>query len=77
MRQTKVAMATSFTQELDWIDGAVMGLLLLRWLQNYRNLNALWQHLHKNYPDLVELTGMRAYPMALARAESRRKRSSG
>ena len=64
VRETKVAMVTGFTQELDWTEGAVMDLLLLRGLQYYRDLNALWKHLQKSYPDLIKTTGMKAYPMA-------------
>ena len=64
VRETKVAMVTGFTQELDWTEGAVMDLLLLRGLQYYRDLNALWKHLQKSYPDLIAATGMKAYPMA-------------
>lgn len=59
---TGVAMVTGFTRELDWTEGAVMDLLLLRWLQYYRDLAALLRHLRKNYPDLIATTGMRAYP---------------
>lgn len=70
--ETGVAMVTGFTKEVDWIDGAVMDLLLLRWLQYYRDLNALWKHLRRNYADLIDLSGMKAYPMAPARPASRR-----
>lgn len=62
--ETKVAMVTGFTKEVDWTEGAVMDLLLLRWLQYYRDLNALWKHLRKTYPDLIATTGMKAFPMA-------------
>lgn len=61
--ETQVALVTGFTQQLDWTEGAVMDLLLLRWLQDYRDLNALWKHLQKRYPDLIATTGMTAFPM--------------
>ncbi|MDZ4403617.1 DUF6642 family protein [Prosthecobacter sp.] len=64
--ETQVALVTGFTQTLDWTEGAVMDLLLLRWLQDYRDLNAFWKHLQKRYPDLIETTGMTAFPLALA-----------
>ena len=60
--ETKVAMVTGFTKELDWTEGAVMDLLLLRGLQYYRDLSALWKHLQKSYPELIATTGMKAFP---------------
>ncbi len=60
---TEVAMITGFTKEVDWTEGAVMDLLLLRWLQSYRDLNALWRYMGKKYADLVATTGMKAFPM--------------
>jgi hypothetical protein len=62
VEQTGVAMVTGYTHLVDWTEGAVMDLLLLRWLQYYRNLGALLKHLHKNYPDLLALTGLKAFP---------------
>ena len=59
---TGVAMVMGYTKLVDWTEGAVMDLLLLRWLQYYRDLGALWKHLLKNYPDLMELTGLQAFP---------------
>ncbi len=63
--ETKVAMITGFTKEVDWTEGAVMDLLLLRWLQYYRDMNALWKHLQKNYSGLIETTGMKAFPVTM------------
>lgn len=60
--ETKVAMVTGFAKEVDWTDGAVMDLLLLRWVQYYRDLGALWRHLRKHYADLIATTGMKVYP---------------
>jgi hypothetical protein len=62
--ETEVALVTGFTRQLDWTEGAVMDLLLLRWLQDYRDLNALWKHLQKRYPDLIATTGMTAFPLS-------------
>jgi len=61
--ETKVAMITGFTKEVDWTESAVVDLLLLRWLQSYRDLHALWKHLLKHYPDLIAITGMKAFPV--------------
>lgn len=59
---TGVAMVMGYSKSVDWTEGAVMDLLVLRWLQFYKDLGALLKHLVKNYPDLVAITGFRAYP---------------
>jgi hypothetical protein len=61
---TGVAMVTGYVNLVDWTEGTVMDLLLLRWLQYYRNLGAFLKHLHKSYPDLVALTGLKVYRTA-------------
>lgn len=61
---TGVSMVTGYTKLVDWTEGAMADLLLLRWLQYYRNLGALLSHLNKRHPDLVELTGLTAFPSA-------------
>lgn len=60
---TGVAMLMGYTEEVDWIDGTVMDLLLLARLQYYRNVRSLWKHLKKKYPDLVKRTGLHVYPL--------------
>jgi hypothetical protein len=59
---TGVAMVMGYTKEVDWTEGTVMDLLLLRWLQNYKNLHSLLKHLKKHYPDLIKITGFKVYP---------------
>lgn len=60
--ETGVAMVTGYTKLVDWTEGAVMDLLFLRWLQYYRDLGALLRKLHKDYPDLMDLTGLKMFP---------------
>lgn len=62
VRETGVAMVTGFAEEIDWTEGAVMDLLLLRSLQYYRDLHAMWKHLRSRYPDLIKATGLHAFP---------------
>jgi hypothetical protein len=68
VEKTGVAMVTGYTHLVDWTEGAVMDLLLLRWLQYYRNLGALLTHLTKHYPDLMHLTGLKSFPPPASRA---------
>ena len=68
VEETGVAVVTGYTREVDWIEGSIMDLLLLRWLQYYRNVGALLRHLNKHYPDLIKLTGLRVFPPPASRA---------
>lgn len=68
VEETGVTVVTGYTREVDWIEGSIMDLLLLRWLQYYRNLGALLKHLNKHYPDLIKLTGLKIYPPPASRA---------
>jgi hypothetical protein len=45
-----------------------MDLLVMRWMQYYRNLGALLKHLNKHYPDLIKLTGLKIFPPPASRA---------
>ncbi len=60
MASTGIAMAVGYSRSVDWIDAASTELLLLDWLQEYRDLNAMWRTFRKRHRDLVRITGMRA-----------------
>lgn len=66
--ETGAAVVTGYTNLVDWLDGSVMDLLFLRWVQYYRNLGAFLKHLNKHYPDLVKLTGLKIFPPPSSRA---------
>jgi hypothetical protein len=68
VEETGVTVVTGYTREVDWIEGSIMDLLLLRWIQYYRNVGALLRHLHKHYPDLIKLTGLKVFPPPASRA---------
>lgn len=60
--QTGVAMVMGYTKKVDWTDSAVTDLLLLRWLQYYKDLRAFTRHVEKNYADLISITGFQCFP---------------
>ena len=62
VKRTGVAMVMGYTKKVDWTESAVMDLLVLRWLQYYKDLSALLRHLQKSYGDLIAITGFHAYP---------------
>jgi hypothetical protein len=68
VEETGVSVVTGYTREVDWIEGSIMDLLVMRWLQYYRNLGAFLKHLSKYYPDLIKLTGLRIFPPPASRA---------
>lgn len=59
---TGVATVLGYKDDVEWMDGTVMDMLLLYCLQYYRNVRSLWKHLKKKYPDLVKKTGLHVYP---------------
>lgn len=60
MDHTGIAMAVGYTKPVDWMDAASTELLLLDWLQGYKNLNAMWRKFRARHRDLVRITGMKA-----------------
>jgi len=68
VEETGVAVVTGYTREVEWIESSIMDLLLLRWMQYYRNVGALMRHLNKSYPDLIKLTGLKVFPPPVSRA---------
>jgi hypothetical protein len=46
---------------VDWIESAVIDLLLLDWLQYYKDVRKFWDNFRRAYRNLVRLTGLRVY----------------
>jgi hypothetical protein len=59
---TGVAMVMGYTKQVDWTEGVAMDLVLLRWLQGYKNLSAFQKHMKKRYAALIKFTGFHTYP---------------
>jgi hypothetical protein len=57
---TGAAVVTGYTRNVDWIDSAVMDLLLLDWAQEYSRTGPLLRKLSATYPDLIADTGFTA-----------------
>lgn len=58
---TEVSMVVGYKRDVDWIDSAAMDLLLLDWLQEYKNMHQLWKRIKMNYKDLITITGLKAF----------------
>lgn len=55
---TGVKMVLGYTKDIDWIESSALDLLVFQALQQYVDLQACWRAIQKNYPDLVERTGL-------------------
>jgi hypothetical protein len=54
-------MVVGYKRDVDWIDSAAMDLLLLDWLQEYKNMYQLWKRIKMDYKDLISITGLKAF----------------
>ena len=59
---TQASLLIGYKSDVNWIDSAAMDLIILDWLQNYKDLSAMWNQIRKNYPDLIRVTGLTAFP---------------
>lgn len=59
---TGVAAVTGYTKDIDWIDSAALDLVVLRWLQEYKDMSAMRRRIEKDYPDFVERLGFVCSP---------------
>lgn len=60
--QTRVALVTGFTRDVDWIESSAFELLLFRALHTFKSPKVVCRHLLNKYPDLAELTGFKFFP---------------
>ena len=58
---TEVKMVIGYRKELDWLDGAAIDLLILNWLQFYKDMRKFWKGFRRAYKDLVGASGMVVY----------------
>jgi hypothetical protein len=56
--RTGVAMVVGYRCSVHWIDSAASDLLLLDWLQEYRDVGAMWRQFKRTYPDLIRANKM-------------------
>ena len=58
---TRVSMVLGYVGDVDWIDSAALDLVLMDWLQTYKNMRSLWARFRAIYRDLVSRTGLKAF----------------
>lgn len=59
---TRVALATGFTRDVEFIESSALELLLFKSFHNFQSPRVMIRHLLTKYPDLVEATGFKYFP---------------
>jgi hypothetical protein len=58
---TEVKMVIGYKREVAWLDSAALDLLILSWLQLYKDMRKFWKRFRRAYKDLVGITGLDVY----------------
>jgi len=61
MLATGVLMVLGYKKTVDWAESAAMDLLLLDWIQRYKDMRIFWDRFRKGYKELVHMTGLEAF----------------
>jgi len=61
MDATAVSMVLGYKKDVNWSEAAALDLLILDWLQRYRDMRRMWSGFNKNYKDLISITGLKAF----------------
>jgi hypothetical protein len=75
LQSTGAAMVVGYRTAVPWEDSAATDLLLLDWLQSYKDLGSLWRRFRKHYPSLVRVTGLIALTSPTRRPARRSARN--
>ncbi|MEW6568384.1 MAG: DUF6642 family protein [Chloroflexota bacterium] len=62
LEATDVALMIGYKKGVDWAESAAMDMIILDWIQSYKNMRSMWKHVSKSCNQLVALTGLRVYP---------------
>jgi hypothetical protein len=58
---TEVTMVMGYKREVVWLDGAALDLLVLNWLQLYKDMGRFWNRFRRVYKDLIVATGLEVF----------------
>ena len=58
---TEAKMVIGYKREVNWLDSAALDLLILYWLQFYKDMRKFWKRFRRAYKDLVGISGMVVY----------------
>jgi hypothetical protein len=58
---TEIPLLLGYRKAVDWIESSAMDMLIFQAAQHYIDVGACWRFLKRQYPDLIERTGLAAY----------------
>jgi len=58
---TGVKMVMGYKRDVDWLDSAALDLLVLNWLQFYKDMGKFWRRFRRVYKDLIAVTGLEMF----------------
>jgi len=58
---TGVRMVMGYKRDVDWLDSAALDLLVLNWLQFYKDMGKFWRRFRRVYKDLIAVTGLEMF----------------
>ena len=58
---TEVKMVIGYKREVNWLDSTALDLLILNWLQFYKDMRKFWKRFRKAYRDMVGISGLDVY----------------
>jgi hypothetical protein len=58
---TEVKMVIGYKREVNWLDSTAMDLLILNWLQFYKDMRKFWKSFRRVYRDMVGMSGLDVY----------------
>ena len=62
LMDTQVAFLVGYLNAVDWAESTSMDLILLDWMECYKNMECMQKKVKGKYKDLVSITGLRFYP---------------
>ena len=58
---TEVKMVIGYKRDVNWLDSTALDLLILNWLQFYKDMRKFWKRFRKAYGDIVGISGLDVY----------------
>ena len=61
MSATEAMMLIGYRKKVDWVASASLSLLILNWLQFYKDMRKFWKRFRRVHKDLVGISGLDVY----------------
>ena len=62
IKNTQVALLVGYGKTIDWAESTSMDLILLDWMQCFKNMGSMQKMVQAKYRDLTSITGLQFYP---------------